>query len=264
MVEVVQQFYDSNPQMEWERLERHPVEFAVTLRALKDYFPMPPARILDVGGGPGRYSIELTLQGYAVTLIDLSSGNLDLAQAKAAEVGVQIAHIQQGNALDLSSLPDIHYDAALLLGPLYHLLEKEQRIQAVQQTLARLKPGGLIAAAFIVRYAALRDLSIKDPAWILAEGNRHLLNTGELIGRSFPHAYLAHPAEVIPFMESTGCQTLELIAAEGVMNKIDNHIVAEAKGDLWDAWIDLHYRLGKDPSLHGAADHLLYVGRKPA
>ncbi len=55
----IEAFYDENAQYEWERLERHRTEFAVTLRALKDYLPPAPAKILDVGGGPGRYAIAL-------------------------------------------------------------------------------------------------------------------------------------------------------------------------------------------------------------
>lgn len=60
----VERFYDQNPQYEWERLERHRTEFAVTMRVLEDYLPQPPAKILDVGGGPGRYAIALTQRGY--------------------------------------------------------------------------------------------------------------------------------------------------------------------------------------------------------
>jgi len=55
----VEAFYDSGAQYEWERLEHHRTEFAVTLRALKDYLPPAPAKVLDVGGGPGRYAIAL-------------------------------------------------------------------------------------------------------------------------------------------------------------------------------------------------------------
>jgi 2-polyprenyl-3-methyl-5-hydroxy-6-metoxy-1,4-benzoquinol methylase len=61
--------------------------FAVTMRTLGDYLPQPPAKILDIGGGPGRYAI--TQRGYEVTLFDLSQGCLDLAKAK--EAGVELA-----------------------------------------------------------------------------------------------------------------------------------------------------------------------------
>jgi 2-polyprenyl-3-methyl-5-hydroxy-6-metoxy-1,4-benzoquinol methylase len=78
-------FYDQNAQYEWDRLQRHRTEFAVTLRVLKDYLPPAPAKIADIGGGPGRYSIALAQRGYQVTLIDLSKGCLEFAKQKAHE-----------------------------------------------------------------------------------------------------------------------------------------------------------------------------------
>ncbi|HEX6386847.1 MAG TPA: methyltransferase domain-containing protein [Anaerolineae bacterium] len=88
MSQHVERHYYQQAQREWERLERHRTEFAVTLRALADCLPPPPATILDVGGGPGRYAIALTQRGYTVTLLDLSRNNLALARVKAQEAGV--------------------------------------------------------------------------------------------------------------------------------------------------------------------------------
>ena len=76
----VERLYDQGAGREWEREERHRTEFAVTRRALSQHLPPPPARVLDCGGGPGRYAIELARQGYAVTLFDLSSACLQLAE----------------------------------------------------------------------------------------------------------------------------------------------------------------------------------------
>ena len=120
-------FYDQDPQHEWERMERHRTEFAVTLRALQEYLPPPPAAILDCGGGPGRYAIELARRGYAVILFDLSEGNLALARQKAEEAGVTLAGYEHGSALDLVRFADQTFDAVLLLGPLYHLVEEAER-----------------------------------------------------------------------------------------------------------------------------------------
>ena len=87
----VQNFYDENIQSEWERLEiRHRTEFAVTLRALEEFLPPAPVKLIDIGGGPGRYSITLAGQGYDVTLVDLSAGNLAFARQKAAEADVRL------------------------------------------------------------------------------------------------------------------------------------------------------------------------------
>jgi S-adenosylmethionine-dependent methyltransferase len=83
----VEKYYDGAAELEWARLDRDRVEFAVTLRALRDHLPPPPAAVLDVGGGPGRYAIELARCGYDVTLADISERELELASQKAAETG---------------------------------------------------------------------------------------------------------------------------------------------------------------------------------
>lgn len=267
MSEPVQQFYDGNSDREWERLARHRTELAVTLRALADHLPPPPAQVLDVGGGPGRYAIALTQQGYTVTLSDLAASNLALAQQKAAAAGVELQGCQQANALDLGLFPAAAYDVVLLLGPLYHLLEEKERQQAVKEALARLRPGGVLCAAFISRWAVFRDAAKKNPRWLLdyTDYAEHLRQTGQHEApkdatKGFTNAYFAHPAEIVPFMEKCGLQTILFLGCEGVVAHIDEQI-NELGGSDWETWVDFNYRVGQDPTTHGAADHLLYIGR---
>jgi S-adenosylmethionine-dependent methyltransferase len=265
-MKTVERYYDTDPVTEWERSERHPTEFAVTFRILDEYLPPAPARIADIGGGPGRYSITLTQRGYAVSLLDLSEGNLALAREKAAEAGVKLAEVRQADALDLSFYPDDHFDAVLLMGPLYHLLTLRERIQAVMEAERVLKPEGLIFAAFITRFAGFRDAAARGfMTQVAANPKKYLdfLATGVYVadGSGFTDAYFAHPEEVIPLMESVGLHTLALAGLEGVIAGNEAH-ANQLDGDDWDFWVDLNYRLGLEPSLHGAADHLLYVGRK--
>ncbi len=86
----VEAFYDRSALTEWRRLERHRTEFAVTLRALEEHLSGLPCSVLDVGGGPGRYAIELARRGYRVTLLDLSGESLRLAREKAEQAGVSL------------------------------------------------------------------------------------------------------------------------------------------------------------------------------
>ena len=265
-VNLVERLYDNDPQREWARETRHRTEFAVTRRALANYLPPPPATIADLGGGPGRYAIPLARQGYAVTLVDLSRGNLALAQAKAVETGVALTAVIHANVLSLPPLPEEGYDAVLLLGPLYHLLEQSEREQAVAVAHALLKPGGLIFAAFITRFAPIREMAINNPAWIMEHPTRlkEILETGihrMEPGEKNPDFYFAHPDEIRPFMESAGLEMVNLIGVEGVVAEHEEKI-NQLTGELWEKWVDLNYWLGQDPALHGAADHLLYVGRK--
>ncbi len=263
---AVEQFYDERPQQEWDRLERHRTEFAVTLRALADYMPAPPARVLDAGGGPGRYAIELARQGYEVTLLDISRPVLDFARARAEEAGVSIAAYVQASAMDLTVFPDGSYDVVLLMGPLYHLLRPKDRRKCVQEAGRVLRPGGLIFASFITRYAPIRHAAKHDPMWIIANPHRNeeILVTGLNVaspGGGFTDAYFTHPSEVAPLMEHGGFEKLDLIACEGVISMIEEK-VNELTGEPWETWVEMNYQIGKDPLVHGCAEHLLYVGRR--
>jgi SAM-dependent methyltransferase len=268
----VEAHYDLHAAREWERLERHRTEFAITCRVLAEFLPSPPGRILDVGGGPGRYAIHLTRLGYRVTLFDLSQRSLDLALEMASREGVYLLPPVHGDAM---ALPDVIggeattelYDAVLLMGPLYHLLTAHDRLAAVREAYRVLRPGGLVFAAFITRFAPLRDVAVHSPRWILDHPNRYrlLLDEGQNPARddsAFPDSYFAHADEIAPLMEDGGFREESLFGCEGILGGHEEAVNA-LEGELWDAWVELNYRLSREPTLRGAADHLLYVGSRP-
>ena len=262
----VRDFYNRNPEIEWARLDEHRTEFAVTLRALRDYLPPAPASVLDIGGGPGRYALTLAQQGYAVTLTDLAESSLDLAKRRARDAGVAIERILRADAVDLSSFAGASFDAALLMGPLYHLLTAQERARAVAEARRVLRPDGVIFAAFISRFAPFRDSAQGFPQWVVVNSARaeRILATGvDDEPKTFTKAYFARPDEIEPLMESAGFQTLQVVGCEGIVAGHE-HAINELSGSQWDHWVDLNYRLGRERQLLGAADHLLYVGRKVA
>ena len=88
-----------------------------------------------------------------------------------------------------------------------------------------------------------------------------LLSTGvDNHPKGFASAYFSHPHGIVPFMEKAGFETLSLIGCEGIVAGHEEKINT-LSGEVWEHGVDLNYRLVKDPSLHGAADHLLYIGR---
>ena len=63
-------------------------------------------------------------------------------------------------------------------------------------------------------------------------------------------------------MEAGGFATLALQGIEGIVAGHEE-AVNELEGEAWEAWVALNDRLGRQPSLFGAADHLLYSGFRP-
>ena len=223
---------------------------------------------LDCGGGPGRYAIELARQGYEVVLFDLSAGNLALAREKAAEAGVALTFVQ-GTALDMSGFADGEFDAVLLMGPLYHLLEESERQQALAEANRVLKPSGPLFAAFIARYAAHRDCAAGYPDLFLGQRDEYdrILADGKLPprddGRVAFVAYFAHPAEVAPACWSSGFEVATVLGVEGVVSAEEDEI-NKLNGPAWDAWLDVNWQVASDPCIHGGVEHLLVVAHKPA
>lgn len=257
----VEDFYDSHVQYEWERLERHPMEFAVTMRALAEHLPTPPCTVLDVGGGPGRYAIALARQGYRVTLFDLSANCLEFAGRKVSESGLALSGIVHGNALDLGVLADRSFDAVLLMGPMYHLLSPEDRSRSLAEAHRVLKPGGVLGAAFINRYATILT---HRPQWVVSNliQVREELKTGiRRTDEHFTASFSIHPAEVPLLFAQTGFSYVEMVAGEGIAAHTEGE-ASQLTGTDWQEWVDLNYRLARDPALHGAAVHLFALARK--
>ncbi|MGD2248102.1 MAG: class I SAM-dependent methyltransferase [Candidatus Methanofastidiosia archaeon] len=261
----IKQYYDQDPKNEWDRLTNNKMEFAVTIKAFDEFFPSPPATVLDIGGGPGRYSIALAEKGYTVTLADISQNSLVFAQKKAAEAKIPLEYVHT-TCTDLP-FPDNVFDVILVMGPLYHLRSKKERIKAISEAVRVLKPEELIFATFVTVYAPLRWAAKYDPEWVvthLAECKK-IIETGRASTESkqsfVDYAWFSHSWEIPSLMESAGLTTLEVIACEGIVSFIDEKI-NELTGDSWKKWVDINYTLAKDANVHETAEHLLYIGQK--
>ena len=114
-----------------------------TLKILKKWMPSPPAIVLDIGGAAGAYAFPLTDQGYEVHLIDPIPLHIEQAQEYAKSTSKQLASYAIGDARKVDRLA-CSADVVLLFGPLYHLMESNDRLKALTESFRVLKPGGIL------------------------------------------------------------------------------------------------------------------------
>ncbi|MYD50526.1 MAG: class I SAM-dependent methyltransferase [Dehalococcoidia bacterium] len=272
--DAVHAYYAGLGEREWARLEDPDdgaIEFEVTCQVLTTYLP-PQARVLDIGGGPGRYAIWLAKRGHRVSLADLCPEQLSIARTKIGQAGVEamVEEIAVADARDLSRWPDNSFDAVLSLGPFYHLLNSNDRDRAAAELHRVLRVGGTAFVALMPRYAFLRrTLEIPDERHHLAQPDflERVLSEGvfinDLPGR-FTDAYGVLPEEVSPFFEQHGFTTLALLSAEGIAVNSQRALSDLASSDptAYQTALDVIIQTAGDPCILGMANHLLYVGRR--
>lgn len=262
-IETVRQYYNSNPEQEWYRLEEHPFEFAITQHYLDRYLK-PGSRVLDIGGGPGRYALYLSQKGCDVTLLDLSEGNVTFAKEKAKQFGLPLTALA-GDARVVHQTVNGLFDAVLLMGPLYHLLEKEDRESAVYNALRLLKPGGILFASFISINGgicfAMKNLpeALLDPDE--AEPIQCYVENRMFCGNGFTKACMFAPKEVLPFFASFPLEKLHLLGQESILAPCEDQLVACSQ-EVVDAWVKLGIQVCEREDLLSFSEHILYIGKK--
>lgn len=249
-----------NTLVERERLEttgHGRLEKLRTQELLARSLPPPPSRILDVGGGTGVYSRWLADSGHEVHLIDVVPEHVAEALSQGsmftADVG-DARHLEQ---------PDDSADAVLLLGPLYHLLERADRLQALREAHRVLRPGGTLAASVVSRHAALLAYATRaeqDAAGLdLALGT---LASGWYDPKlGFTSAYFHTPDEVVAEFRLAGFHRARVRPIEGPMWTSVKTCTDPLRRDaLTESAIVCARALEDDPTLLAASAHLLATG----
>ena len=259
---VVREHYDNAVEREWARIEGRP-EFIITTRFLERYI-QPGQRVLDIGGGPGRYSLWLAERGCDVTLVDLSPQNVAFAKAQAQQRGLTITALA-GDARD--DVAQGEFDHVLLMGPLYHLQAEADRVKAVEAALRRLRVGGALFVSFIQLYAGLIYALTDMPELILAEREKawfeaFVTDADDFMGRGFTQVYNISPREVAPFMARFPLEKLHLFGQEGGLSPFENKLREQQPPEVMAAWLDFAEKMAEREDFLNWSEHLMYVGRK--
>ena len=241
------------------------LEFARTQQILQRFLPAPPARVLDVGGGPGAYARWLTNRQYAVHLVDAVP--LHVEQARANSNGYTA---EWGDARNLREA-DASADAVLLFGPMYHLTTHADRQRALTEAARVVRPGQPVFVAAISRFVSLLDglwsRYLDDPAFVrivkrdLQEGqHRNPQNRPEW----FTTAYFHHPNDLAQEIRAAGLILDAVLAVEGpgwLVPEFDTRWEDEARQRQL---LDAIARIEEEPSMIGVSAHLLARARRPA
>jgi ubiquinone/menaquinone biosynthesis C-methylase UbiE len=256
---------------ERERLSRGSgkLEQARTCELLKRLLPPPPARVLDVGGGPGSYACHLATQGYEVHLIDITPSHVELAKkASASQPQSPLASAEVGDARALTHHEETA-DAVLLFGPLYHLTDKADRLETLREAKRVLKRGGICLAVGISRFAStmdgLRRGLLKDPRF--AEIAKQDLSNGQHRNPTgnpeyFTDTFFHHPDELRDEAVTAGFQVSGVYGVEGPSWLVHDFDAWWDDSELQKRLLGIARDVETEIAVIGISAHIMVAARK--
>jgi ubiquinone/menaquinone biosynthesis C-methylase UbiE len=241
------------------------LEFLRSISIINRFAPSSPARILDLGGGTGPYAFHLSKLGYEVDLVDAMP--LHIQQAKEHGDAGRLRHIAVGDARSLT-YADSSFDVVLLMGPLYHLTEREDRLVALSEVHRVLRPGGLVVASVISRFASLLDGFVRglivDP--MFEQIVRQDLKNGQHRNSSghpdyFTSAKFHKASELADEMTEAGFADPLILGIEGFGSVIP---ILEDLGEAdFVKLLEFLELVESEPEMIGVSSHLMGVSTKP-
>lgn len=241
------------------RVSRKYIDMALeTIMKERGYGNRSDLQILDIGAGTGRYSVPLCEEGYGVTAVELVKYNLGILKKKNSNV-----EAIQGNALNLKrKIKDDYADLTLLFGPMYHLLTKEEKIQALCEAKRVTKPGGYILVAYVMNEYAFIMYGIQE------NKIKECLETGMLSedfhtipGEESLYDFV-RVEDIDGFNEAAGLVREKIISPDGPVNYI-RYFMNRLDEESFEQVVEYQMRTCERPDLLGAGAHTVDILRKP-
>jgi SAM-dependent methyltransferase len=245
-------------------MESGPLEFERTKELIGRFLPDRSLDVVDVGGGPGAYAAWLADLGHRVHLVDPIPLHVQQATDAHERVTAEIGDARRLSRRDGSA------DVVLFLGPLYHLTERRERLEALAEARRVLRSGGLLFAAAISRFAALLDLLVNwdrlhepEVFEMVEQSVRSGIFSGPGEGGLFTTSYFHLPSELAEETTEAGFADVQLFQIEG-----PGFLVS----DLAERWNDRARRnalvqaarlVEQEPEILALSSHLLAVARRP-
>lgn len=237
------------------------VEFLTTMRYIEKYIK-PNDRMLEVGAATGRYSHALARQGYAVDAVELVEHNMEIFRQNT-QPGENIT-ITQGNAMDLSAFPDEQYNITLLLGPLYHLYNMEDKRRALREAIRVTKKGGVVFAAYVISDGCLLDEGFKRGNINVSEYvKKGLLDSRTFAAKSEPKDLfeLVRKEDIDDLMSVFPVTRLHYVASDGCALFMREAVDAMDRDDF-ELYLKYHFATCERQDLVGVTSHSVDIFRK--
>ena len=233
------------------------VEYITSMKYIHEYLKENQnAKILDVGAGTGRYSVQLANEGYDVTAVELVKHNLGVLKSKGSTVNAY-----QGTALDLSRFSENTFDMTLVFGPMYHLYTIEDKIKALQEAKRVTKVGGVILVAYCMNEYSILTYGFKE---------NHIKESIAKGKVSKDFHVISEPEDLYDYVriedidkvnEGAGIKRIKLISADGPANYM-RPILNSMDEETYKLFIEYHLSTCERADLLGASAHTLDILRK--
>jgi ubiquinone/menaquinone biosynthesis C-methylase UbiE len=256
---------------EWGRLDtpEGARELTRALEILTDKLA-PGSRVLDLGGGPGRYAIELARRGHRVVLADLSPNLLEVARRRVADADLPgVESFDVVNATDLGRYADESFDAVVAFGPFYHLVADAERRTTAAEIRRVLVPRGQAFIAFIPRLSGLIgliDRAATKPAQVPDAVLRDAADTGAFsnpTSAGFQEGYYPHPSELEQLFVASGFRVEDMLSLRSIAHE-RAHQLARLEPSVQADVERLARALCRRPEIIALCGHALLVTTKPA
>lgn len=259
----IEEYYNSYDE-DARLLSKHGrVEYLTTMKYIKECLSgIADPSIIEIGAGTGRYSVTLAKQSYKVTAIDLVQKNIDVMRSKLD--GTEDINVMQGNAIDLSCIKDDTFDLTMLLGPMYHLYTKEDKLRALSEAVRVTRPGGHILVAYCMNESTVIQYIFgmaNPPKTSGEEMFDKVTKDWRCMSLEEELFEMTRTEEIAELDSHLPVERIKLIATDGATN-YNRHVVDGMDDEMFEKWVSFHFATCERQDLVGASNHTLDILRK--
>ena len=229
------------------------VEFTTITKYIDEYLKeMDNPKVIDIGAGTGKYSDYIEKLGYDVTAIELVKHNLSSIKERNKNIKAY-----QGNAIDLSRFENNTFDLVLLFGPLYHLINEEDKLKALSEAKRVVKPTGIIMAQYCLKDFAIikhgfMDKTIKESN---IDDNFNIISNPEDL-----YSFVTIN-EINSYNEKLNLTSIKRINPEGLVEYMRSSI-NDLDEEEFELFLKYNLSICEQPEMLGFGRHLLDIIKK--